>query len=338
VAPEARIILGFQFQARLPFRDEPSADDHATRPMMRTEKPSALRRLTRTGRSLAGSVYSRLPSPGASRPIFIIGCGRSGTTILGTALSKHAAVTYLNEPRHLWYSAYPITDIWTSRAAARQGKLFLSESDADPNRSVKLKRLFHFETIVSGRPVLIEKLPINAFRLRFISRIFPDARFVHIYRSGLEVARSIELLSTRGSGNWWGVGSYKWNQLAEYAACREDTRGLPALCTDEFDKGLLEWRLSTEAVVAHLRALPDDAYCELGYDELVDNPVETVSRVLAFIGLDGGSAVRHFASAAISRRTDRLPPSDISEKSRLIGGALLRLSLNGQTRLTTHRT
>jgi hypothetical protein len=297
-----------------------------------------LRRLTRTGRSLAGSVYSRLPCPGASRPIFIIGCGRSGTTILGTALSKHSAVTYLNEPRHLWYSAYPITDIWTSRAPARQGKLFLSEPDAEPDRSVRLKRLFHFETIVSGRPVLIEKLPINAFRLRFISEIFPDARFVHIYRSGLEVARSIELLSARGSGNWFGVDSYKWNQLAEYATCREDTRGLPALCTNGFDKGLLEWRLSTEAVVAHLRTLPADGYCELGYDELVDQPVDTVSRVLAFIGLDGGSAVRHFASVAISRRTDRLAPSDISEKSRVIGGKLLPLSMNGQTRLTTHPT
>ncbi|MBN1225030.1 MAG: sulfotransferase [Candidatus Aminicenantes bacterium] len=42
------------------------------------------------------------------------------------------------------------------------------------------------------KPVLIEKLPINNFRLNLILRIFPDARFIHIYRNGLEVARSMD--------------------------------------------------------------------------------------------------------------------------------------------------
>ena len=154
-----------------------------------------------------GTDNSIIPFQGITRPIFIIGCGRSGTTIFGTALSKHKKITYLNEPRHLWFSAYPETDIWTPKAHSRNGRLVLTFADVEGRKSRKLSQLFRFETIKTGRPILIEKLPINNFRLSFIHKIFPDARFIHIYRNGIEVARSIEKRSVRG--NWFGANSYK---------------------------------------------------------------------------------------------------------------------------------
>ena len=36
------------------------------------------------------------------QPIFILGTGRSGTTILGVTLAMHRAVGFLNEPKALW--------------------------------------------------------------------------------------------------------------------------------------------------------------------------------------------------------------------------------------------
>lgn len=160
------------------------------------------------GTTILREIYSILPFPGVTRPIFIIGCGRSGTTILGRALSKHKNITYLNEPHHLWFSAYPETDFWTPKAHSRGGKLLLTKADFSHRKSKKLSRLFKFETFIQRGPVLVEKLPINNFRLEFIRCIFPDARFIHIYRNGLEVARSIEKLSNRGE--WFGANAYKW--------------------------------------------------------------------------------------------------------------------------------
>ena len=154
-----------------------------------------------------------LPRAGIARPVFIIGCGRSGTTILGFALSKHKDVTYLNEPRHLWFSAYPETDIWTPEARTRNGKLVLTATDTEPGKNAKLSQLFQFESIKSGKPILVEKLPVNNFRLEFIQEIFPDAHFIHIYRNGLEVARSIEKRSNAGA--WFGANAYKWEKLTE---------------------------------------------------------------------------------------------------------------------------
>jgi hypothetical protein len=267
-----------------------------------------------------------------SRPIFIIGCGRSGTTILGTALSKHADITYLNEPRKLWFSCYPETDIWTDRAFSRRGKLAFTDADVEHRKSRKLRRLFRLETVISRRPVLIEKLPINNFRLNFIHQIFPDARFIHIYRNGLEVARSIENLCERG--RWFGARSYKWDRLVDYASSGAETGNLPALCTTYFDKGLLEWRLSTESAVAFLSRLPDSDFIEINYDELVDEPVGTVSRIVGFVGVRNDPDVTAFVSDNVARRSRKLDVGTVCEKTRMIGGALLPLSMDGARGLT----
>jgi LPS sulfotransferase NodH len=291
--------------------------------------------LAASPRVVCRELYSRFPFPGISRPTFIIGCGRSGTTILGRSLATHKDVTYLNEPRHLWLSALPQADIWSSRAAARNGRLFLSEADADPRRGRTLGRLFRLETLMSRRPVLVEKLPINSFRLDFIHKVFPDAIFVHIFRNGLEVASSIERESQKG--RWFGAGSYKWNQLVDYAKGRDDTRDLPPLCTTYHDMGLLEWRLSTEAIVAFLRRLDETAFLEVNYDEFVSDPAETLLRLQDFIGVDRDARGAAFAAEAVARKSRRLDRAGISEKDRVLGGRLLPFSMDGAKGLTRCR-
>ena len=240
------------------------------------------------------NVYSNLPLPGISRPVFIIGCGRSGTTILGKSLSKHKEITYLNEPRDLWFSAYPETDIWTSAAHLRNGKLALTEVDSDTRKSKKLSRLFRFMTIINNRHVLIEKLPINSFRLKFIQNIFPDARYIHIYRNGLEVARSINKACDREE--WFGKNYYKWDLLVKYSKNKKETKNLPEICTTSYEKGLLEWRLSTESAVNFLCNISDDAYIEVNYDEFINDPIKTITRIINFIDIAPDLDVENFVS------------------------------------------
>jgi hypothetical protein len=284
-----------------------------------------IRNLKKRAFLLAGDVLVLLPFQGIRRPVFIIGCGRSGTTILGTSLSKHPGITYLNEPRNIWFEAYPETDIWTRKAAIRSGKLVLTDADTARKKSTKLSRLFRLSTIITGKPVLVEKLPINAFRLKFIHRIFPDARFIHIYRSGLEVAKSMEKASLRGK--WFASNTYKWYQLLQLASSHEDTAGLPALCESYFDKGLLEWRLSMKAARDFFRMIPEEIYSELSYDELVDQPVAAINRLLAFIGLREDEKLNNFVLNNIKRKSDEMGPDDLTEKARIIGGELLLHSM-----------
>lgn len=291
-------------------------------------------RLAVGGTSALAKFYAALPAPGITEPVFIIGCGRSGTTILGTALSRHHDVTYLDEPRDLWVSAYPETDIWSAAAPARGGKLCMTGEDADPAKSRKLARLFRFETLRLRRPVLVEKLPINNFRLHFLHDVFPEARFIHIYRNGLEVARSIQRLVD--DGQWFGANSYKWDRLIDYAGCEDETRGLPALCTSAFDKGLLEWRLSTESAVGFLRGLPSQAFIEVNYERFVHDPAATIARILAFIGIDDDPAVDAFVAGTVARRSSKLGQEEVTAKMRIIGGRLLAYSMDDGDGLARH--
>lgn len=106
------------------------------------------------------------------------------------------------------------------------------------------------------------------------------------------------------------------------------------MCTNYFNKGLLEWILSTESAVEFLRYLPRDEYFEINYDEFVDHPVETILQVLDFIGVDSDENVKSFVSDRVTRRNKRMGECDLSEKDRMIGGKLLPLSMNGINGLT----
>ena len=150
------------------------------------------------------------------------------------------------------------------------------------------------------------------------------------------MARSIEKRSVRG--NWFGAHSYKWDRLSEYALRRGETSNLPALCFTYFEKGLLEWRLSTEAAVEFLAKLPDDAFFEFSYDELTENSIDTISQVQEFIGIEDDSEVKNFVSENIARKSSKLGQYKFSEKEQIIGGKLLPLSLNGKGGLTKYFT
>ena len=260
--------------------------------------------------------------PVLRRPLFIIGCGRSGTTILGDTLAVHTSVTYLNEYRQLWADAYPATDVWSESARERGGRLDLTESICTPERNRRLTINFYCETFATGRPRLVEKLPINNFRLSFIDAVFPDALFVHLLRNGLEVARSIERMPVESQ--WYGHDDYKWRLLEEYAGQRERYRDLTVLCDTVRQRGLLEWRLSVETAVEFLDALPAERHVSLTYEELLDRPVEVIRRIEEFAGLAPSKTVHSFAETNLQRRSPKMDVTHLSDVEERLAGDLMR--------------
>ncbi|WP_423823593.1 sulfotransferase [Salinisphaera sp. SPP-AMP-43] len=265
------------------------------------------------------AAFSRLPVSGLARPVFVVGCGRSGKSTLAGLLSRHPEVLCLDEPRHLWFSAFPQADIWTSKAIERRGRIALDGQDYNAARARRLRRLFRVQAIRHDRSTVLEELAINSFRLPLIREVFPQARFIHVYRNGLEVAELIQQAAERGG--WFGTNDYKWQQLAAYAALYPATADLPELCDDFYDRGLLEWRLSTEAVVSFFQTLPRESYLEINSKALFDTPGRVVQQVYQLLGLTGDTnapttdVVFHRSSAGIAR--------SVSAKERLIGGDIL---------------
>jgi hypothetical protein len=204
----------------------------------------------------------------------------------------------------------------------------LSERDENPKSSKKLARLFRLQTLLGNHSCLIDKLPINSFRLHFIKAVFPDARFIHIYRNGVEVARSIDRLSKRGA--WYGRQNYKWSSLACMAKDHPETRSIDISANDSFRMGLIEWRFSTEASVEFLKAQRAEDYVEISYERMMNSPQETVNEVLEFVGLRSTEEIRSFIDQNVSRRSKKVDPYEVSEIDMRIGGRLLLSSMNDE--------
>lgn len=269
------------------------------------------------------------------RPVFVIGCGRSGTTLVGELLNMHRDVQYVNENRSLW-AADPRSSVWGPQPA----QIILTQEDATPEIAELLMDRFLREA-KGPRQRLVEKTPINSFRIPYIDAIFPDALYVLVIRDGRDVAASIaercklpqpslrrrlrRRVGTSGVsdswGPWYGKGDVKWIALRDLAA----GRGVPHLeaADDDFYlRGLVEWRLATSQALRDLDSIPEERRIELRYEELQRRPREVFGDVLAALGLCYDTQLLEGAAEQVSPRLR--PKADLLPEAEAIAGPLLQ--------------
>jgi hypothetical protein len=109
-----------------------------------------------------------LPTHNVPTPIFIIGCGRSGTSLIGDLFAAHSTVSYLHEPYHLWAAIDPATDFVELYSRGEHYCLL----DA---RSATVTAQRRFRRLMSPPPgfTLVEKSPINALRIGYLEAVAP---------------------------------------------------------------------------------------------------------------------------------------------------------------------
>jgi hypothetical protein len=250
-------------------------------------------------------------------PIFIIGCGRSGTTILGNTLSKHPEVKYLNERRDLWHKVYPQFNIWNQDT--KNPQLFASNQDVDITKSYLLKKLFFREQVIGKSSVLLEKLPINNFRLDFLHSTFPNAKYIYLRRNGLEVSTSIEKRIKKR--NWFtGKKETLLNKHAEKINCKTEVE-------TDFEKGMWEWKLSIDESNVFFKNLDNNKFIHLSYQDFIDNPSEELKNIFDFMNLHYSEKFLISISKDIKRKNPSI--SEIpNDNSGQIGGDILKQSIN----------
>lgn len=123
----------------------------------------------------------------------IIGCARSGTSILGELIAAHPGAHYI----------YEAHDLWERAGAGPNASHRLTEAAATPGVIAGVREWFARERAEQPGALIVEKCPRNALRVPFLRRVLPGAKIIHIIRDGRDVACSLRP----------GVGGATWNHL-----------------------------------------------------------------------------------------------------------------------------
>ena len=197
-------------------------------------------------------------------PIFIVGHPRSGTTLLRELLQSHPRLSFPPESHFIPKFYRQFGDPQTEKEAillakrmlnlawVQRWQLSISPETLAPCRSFReiVNMLFQDWASIHSKPRWGDKTPQYVTELPTLQTIFPDGKFIHIYRDGRDVALSW-LRHPLGSENI-------------YAAIES-------------------WKRSVEIGRHDGAHLPNESYLEIQYESLLDDPPKHLKQICEFI-------------------------------------------------------
>lgn len=227
-------------------------------------------------------------------PLFIVGMGRSGTTALGSVLSMHKDIAYLNEPKALWHTVNDNDDLIGSYSDAN-GQYRLSPDSVDPKNTRAISSVYRTLLQLTRSKRVVDKYPELLFRIPYVLKLFPDAKFIVLTRNGVDNCRSISRwcddhgVDTQGAKNdWWGKDDRKWRLMCDQlldehddlASSMEPIKKLES----NFDKACVEWTLTSREAKAALLSHSEQVF-RVDYDDLCSDPVGVLEKLIPMLDL-----------------------------------------------------
>jgi LPS sulfotransferase NodH len=211
-------------------------------------------------------------------PFFILTTGRSGSTLLRAILNQHDDVCIPPESNKLgqivrdflqtfrYLKWQQVVSLVTAEFQKERGfsfwevelTAFFAQAANTASKDYNLAYLidlFYNYYLQVHKPDAVrwgDKSVKNAFNLAHISNLFPDAQYIHIYRGGRDVATS---LFQEG------------------------------LCPNP-ETGAEQWMKAITNIHDFGRTLPESRFLEISYENLVQNPEQTIQAVCEYLSLD----------------------------------------------------
>ena len=205
-----------------------------------------------------------MDKPANTNPVFLIGAPRSGTTWLQYMLGAHDLIATPQETNLFSKYLAPLWDTWAKDLRIdRNGRYkglvacYTQEEFEDALRGIVSGA---YRSVLAQKPgarILLEKEPAYSLHVPLITRLFPEARFVHMIRDGRDVVASL-LAASRSWGKSWAP-----SKVEEAAAV---------------------WRDHVEAALEGQKL--DDRYMQITFEQLLSDGPDTLASAFRFIGVD----------------------------------------------------
>lgn len=223
------------------------------------------------------SQWTELPAPTSlpSRPVFLVGFPRSGTTLLDQVLDSHPGVQVIEERPVL----LPLRDAIEEMDAGYPAGL----SSIDETTRDELRALYWQGLVEAGAEegkLVVNKLPLNLIHGALIHRIFPDAQFIFALRHPCDVVLSCFMQD------------FELNASMANFLTLPDAAGL-------YEEVMSLWQKYREALPLEVT--------EIRYEALVADLEGAVSPVIEALGLTWDESMREHVAHAKSRGSLRTP-------------------------------
>jgi hypothetical protein len=226
----------------------------------------------------AGDGTSVTPRSALNPYVFVVGCPRSGTTLLQRMLDAHPGLAVANDAHFIpkvirgrGQTNPPLTpelvaNVATYRRFERLGLTNFHVQRAAAGAATYaafVRGLYDELATLHGKPLAGEKTPDYVRHIPLLHTLFPKTRFLHLIRDGRDVALSVLDWARPGKGPG-RLASWQRYPIATSAAW---------------------WERFVRAGLDDGRPLGAEGYLEVRYEALVSTPRETTERVASFLNL-----------------------------------------------------
>lgn len=258
---------------------------------------------------------------------FIVGTSRSGSTLLHNLVSHQAGVAAFNETHWLpkLYELFGLTPApietllehaskitWDTgenliaknlQFASKPPELFYKGfSAAAENHPFVTVAEFHqiINQLIYGNKALWrgDKTPDYGYYMGMLQKLWPEGKFIHIYRNGIDTALSMShhpgcrLQLSANVDNWIPLAYDKQYQQYEH-------------CDKALGKYIASWRRRMVRIRDEATRLKPDTYLEVNYDQLIQNPEGVLSEVFGFLSIPLPNDVIHYAQSVINIKSKK---------------------------------
>lgn len=276
--------------------------------------------------------------------LVIIGAPRSGTNMLRDVLCGFPVIATwpCDEINYIWRHGnvrYPSDE--------------LPEANAIPSVQRYIQKQFQWVADTYDANIVVEKTCANCLRVPFVDKVVPDAKYVYIYRDGIDATGSAKLRWTAKldvpyllekvrfvprldlpyyAFRYFGSRLYRvfsrerrlafWGPKLHDMEAALEAHTLNEVCA-------IQWQRCVDKADMALSAMPEDKVIRVKYEDFVSQPREELSRILDFLGYQAAPeaiarAVKGVSSKSLGKGRKALGEEEVKRLEALVGDSLKR--------------